>query len=111
MASGGNVKKAATALEAGRDPHAVERIGGSVTKHRIDFGAINCAALRRLPEILDRLLPGGKVFGSEYVVRNPKRADRSAVFLLIAYLDDDTQSSAARKLAWMLGVDLGGRHA
>src|SRR5579884_1854503 len=42
----------------------------------VDFAAVNRAALRRLPEILRRWLPGGWGEGREYVVRNPKRRDQ-----------------------------------
>jgi hypothetical protein len=43
---------------------------------RIDFAAINRAALKRLPDILARWLPGGRREGREYVVGNPKRHDQ-----------------------------------
>jgi hypothetical protein len=42
----------------------------------VDFAAVNQAALGRLPDILRRWLPGGRIEGAEYVVRNPKRADQ-----------------------------------
>src|SRR5262249_30276621 len=42
----------------------------------IDFERIKHAALVRLPDLLTRWLPGGRVEGAEYVVRNPKRHDR-----------------------------------
>lgn len=42
----------------------------------IDFAAVNRAALGRLPDILARWLPGGRIEGREYVVRNPKRHDQ-----------------------------------
>ena len=94
---------------------------------RIDFAAINRAALARLPDILHRWLPDGRVEGHEYVARNPTRADcrpgsfkinlrtgRWADFAtgdkggdpvsLAAYLADCGQAEAARELARMLGV-------
>src|SRR3954469_23364078 len=48
------------------------------SKFRINFGKINAAARSALPELCARLLPGGKQIGNEYVVLNPKRADRHA---------------------------------
>src|SRR4029077_19890124 len=42
----------------------------------IDFETINHAALPVLPAILNRLIPGGKILGREYVALNPTRADR-----------------------------------
>lgn len=94
----------------------------------LDFNAINNAALARLPEILARWLPGGRIEGREYVVRNPTRSDRRpgsfkvnlttgkwADFAtgdaggdpvsLAAYLAGCRQSEAARRLAAMLGMD------
>ncbi len=44
-------------------------------KGRIDFGAINAAALPALPTLLRRWLPDGRQVGREYVARNPRRAD------------------------------------
>src|SRR5712691_7608396 len=93
----------------------------------VDFAAVNQAALGRLPDILARWLPGGRIEGREYVVRNPKRQDqrpgsfkvnlatgRWADFAtgdkggdpisLAAYLADCSQVEAARQLAVMLGL-------
>lgn len=93
----------------------------------IDFAAMNRAALGRLPDILARWLPGGRIEGREYVVRNPKRHDlrpgsfkinidsgRWADFAtgdqggdpisLAAYLAGCSQIEAARQLAAMLGL-------
>ena len=42
----------------------------------VDFARLHRAALGRLPEILARWLPGGRIEGREYVVRNPKRLDQ-----------------------------------
>jgi hypothetical protein len=42
---------------------------------RLDFRRVNRLALSRLDDILRRWLPGGKLQGAEYVVRNPKRLD------------------------------------
>jgi hypothetical protein len=100
--------------------------GGS-TIDTVDFAAVNRAALGRLPDILARWLPGGRMEGREYVVRNPKRHDRRpgsfkinldtgrwADFAtgdkggdpisLAAYLAGCRQVEAARRLAAMLGI-------
>jgi hypothetical protein len=93
----------------------------------VDFTAVNRAALGRLPDILARWLPGGRIEGREYVVRNPKRRDRRtgsfkiniatgrwADFAtgdrggdpvsLAAYLAGCSQGEAASQLAVMLGL-------
>ena len=93
----------------------------------VDFAAVNRAALARLPDILGRWLPGGRIEGREYVVRNPKRRDQRpgsfkinvdtgcwADFAtgdrggdpisLAAYLAGCSQVEAARQLAAMLGL-------
>ena len=94
---------------------------------RIDFAAVNGAALSALPALLARWLPGGVARGPEYVALNPKRADRRPgsfsinlrtgkwadfatgdkggdVVSLAAYLSGTRQIEAARALAEMLGV-------
>jgi hypothetical protein len=43
---------------------------------RIDFPPIRSVALRNAIAICNRILPGGRVVGNEYIVRNPKREDR-----------------------------------
>ena len=96
-------------------------------RHRIDFAAINQAALDDLPAILARWLPRGRIEGDEYVALNPRRADRRlgsfkinlktgrwADFAtndgggdpvsLAAYLAGCGQAEAARRLAAMLGI-------
>ena len=93
----------------------------------VDFAAVNRTAIDRLPEILARWLPGGRIEGREYVVRNPKRYDhRPGSFKinlvtgrwsdfatgdkggdpisLAAYLAGCSQIEAARRLAVMLGI-------
>jgi hypothetical protein len=93
----------------------------------VDFAAVNRAALRRLPEMLRRWLPGGRIEGREYVVRNPKRRDRQSgsfkintesgrwadfatgdkggdPISLAAYLFGLRQVEAAQRLAEMLGL-------
>ena len=93
----------------------------------IDFDLINRAALTVLPSLLMRWLPGGTVHGSEYVARNPTRADRRPgsfkvninsgrwadfatgdkggdVVSLRAYLAGMGQAEAARDLSEMLAL-------
>jgi hypothetical protein len=95
---------------------------------RIDFGAINRTALPLLPAILQRVLPGGRREGQEYLALNPRRADRrlgsfkvnlktgrwadfssgdkgSDPVSLVAFIEDCRQGEAALKLARMLGID------
>ena len=95
---------------------------------RIDFGAVNAAALAALPALCRRWFPDGRRRGDEWVARNPKRADRRpgsfsinlatgrwADFALpdarggdpvslVAYLTGSGQAEAAARLAAMLGV-------
>ena len=47
-----------------------------VMRSRLNFAAINSAARIALPALLARWAPGGVVRGSEYIARNPTRADR-----------------------------------
>lgn len=93
----------------------------------MDFARVNAAALARLPDLLARWLPDGRVSGREYVARNPTRDDRRPgsfrvnvetgrwadfatgdqggdVVSLAAYLAGLTQAKAAQRLAEMLGV-------
>lgn len=103
-----------------------------LVKHlaRVDFAAVNVAALRMLPELLARWAPDGKIRGHEWVARNPRRADtnpgsfsinlrsgRWADFAtgdrggdlvsLAAYLHNLSQVDAAKNLAAMLGLEGG----
>ncbi len=94
---------------------------------RIDFAAVNRAALAALPALLRRWLPDGRQVGREYLARNPLRADRRSgsfkinvrtgrwadfatgdaggdVISLCAYLAGIGQVEAARSLADMLRV-------
>jgi hypothetical protein len=94
---------------------------------RVDFAAVNGAALAALPAVLGRLLPGGRRDGHEYVALNPRRSDRHlgsfrinlrtgkwADFAtgdrggdpvsLTAFIENKSQVEAARLLARMLGV-------
>lgn len=95
-----------------------------------DYQQIAAAALRALPEILSRWLPGGKFVGREYFVINPKRDDRTTgsfsvntttgkwadfatgdrgkdIIALAAWLFDLPQSNAAHGVASMLGLSMG----
>ena len=97
---------------------------------RINFAAVNIAALAELPALLASWLPDGRVQGREYVALNPTRHDRRAgsfrintqtgkwadfatgdrggdPISLAAYLAGTGQSEAARELAAMLGVHRG----
>ena len=94
---------------------------------RVDFAAINRAALANLDAIVKRWLPGGRREGAEWVARNPRRADRHAgsfkvnlrtgrwgdfaidvaggdPISLAAYLSGSSQFDAACALADMLGI-------
>ncbi len=44
---------------------------------RVDFDEVRTASQRSVLAICHRVLPGGRVVGGEYEVRNPKRPDRS----------------------------------
>ncbi len=99
----------------------------AVGMQRLDFDAINRAALGNLPTLLRRWLPDGRVTGHEYTARNPTRADRRPggfrinvnsgrwsdfatgdkggdVVSLAAYLSGTGQADTARALADMLGL-------
>jgi hypothetical protein len=94
---------------------------------RIDFAAINSAALPLLPAIIQRLLPNGRREGREYVALNPRRVDRRLgsfkvnlktgrwadfatddkggdVISLVAYVKNISQYEAAKDLSEMLGL-------
>lgn len=96
-------------------------------QQRIDFLAVNRAALASLPQLVRQWLPDGRRDGNEWVARNPLRADRrpgsfkinlltgkwadfatgdrgSDVVSLVAYLKGTRQSEAAIFLAEGLGV-------
>lgn len=111
----------ATLHKRHRDTHA----------DRVDFAAVNSAALASLPSLLSRLAPCGEIVAGEYSALNPIRADRHigsfrinlksgrwADFAtgdaggdpvsLAAYVWRCSQAEAARRLAQMLGIDCGG---
>ncbi len=104
------------------------RSGRCRQPRRLDFARINHAALARLPDILGRWLPGGRMEGGEYVALNPRRSDHRPgsfkinldtgqwadfgiaglrgrdVVSLAAYLGGIGQIEAAERLAAMLGI-------
>jgi hypothetical protein len=106
---------------------AVQRIIQAQTP--LDYGAINRAALARLPEVLERLLPGGRRHAGEWQVGSLRgeagqslrvrlHGERSGmwcdfatgekggdVISLAAAVAGLSQSQAARRLAVMLGVE------
>ena len=94
---------------------------------RVDFGAVNQAAMRRLPRLLDSWLPHGRREGNEYTALNPTRHDRHLgsfrinlrtgrwadfatsdrggdVISLAAYVFRLPQIEAARRLAGAVGM-------
>ena len=100
---------------------------------RIDYHAVNSAALANAIELCKLLLPSGRRSGREYEVLNPNRDDRSlgsfrinletgkwADFAtgdaggdfvsLVAFVLNVRQSEAARPLAAMLNVSVGAAH-
>ncbi len=97
-----------------------------MTTDRIDFQAINQAALSELPGLLREWLPDGRLVHGEWAARNPTRVDKSPgsflinthsgkwadfatgdrggdVISLLAYLEGVSQVEAAVRLSWMLG--------
>ena len=93
----------------------------------MDFDAINVAALRNARSLLPELLRGGRFEGDEYVVRNPRRDDKTPgsfkinsrtgvwkdfatgdgggdLISLVAYVDGISQGEAARRIAERLGL-------
>jgi hypothetical protein len=94
----------------------------------LDFDRVNAAARPALLSLLSRWLPGGRLHGCEYAVRNPRRADRRPGSFLInvrtgawadfatgdkggdpislaAYLAGISQVEAAERMAEMFGID------
>jgi hypothetical protein len=99
----------------------------AIQRERIDFRAIAAAARAHLPAIVRRWLPEGRREGSEWVARNPTRADRNLgsfkvnlrtgrwadfatgdgggdLISLAAHLHGLSQVEAANKLATMLNL-------
>jgi hypothetical protein len=98
----------------------------------IDFDGLNAAACARGRSLVEELLPGGKISGAEYIVRNPSRNDREPgsfsinwrsgrwadfatndkggdFISLVAYIRDIGQGEAARQLADTIGFPLSHR--
>lgn len=94
----------------------------------VHIAAVSGACLLRLPALLRSWLPDGRVIGSEWVARNPTRADRRAgsfkinmttgrwadfatndkggdLVSLYAYLNGLSQVAAARELIKSWGVN------
>lgn len=110
-----------------RQMQAVERI--ATTAPRADFAAVNRAALARLPDVLARLLPGGRAVGAEWhagslrgeagdSLRVRLRGERAGAWCdfatgdkggdpvsLAAAVARVPQADAARRLARMLGME------
>ena len=101
---------------------------GRSTGHLVDFGKVNAAALRNAEAVLRGLLPDGRREGSEWVARNPRRADKQLgsfkanirtgrwgdfatgetggdLVSLAAFVAAVSQREAAIRLAESLGVD------
>ena len=122
-------RKAADCLSSGHGAAGTPSRGARCSRCslRLDFGAINTAALGDLTALLARWLPDGRVRGREYEARNPRRADRHAGSFrvnlrsgrwadfatgdrggdpvsLAAFLFGLSQAEAARQLAVMLGL-------
>lgn len=93
----------------------------------IDFTALSTLALASVEPLLSEFLPGGKMEGQEYVIKNPTRADGKPgsfkvnvstglwsdfatsdggndLISLIAYLKKCSQGEAAKTLSIFLGV-------
>jgi hypothetical protein len=96
----------------------------------LDFAAIKTASQCALPGILARILPGGRTQGGEYIVRNPRRHDRTPgsfkvrvhgsrsgswadfatgdrggdAISLVAFLDSVSQGEAATRLGRLLNI-------
>jgi hypothetical protein len=100
---------------------------GRYDERKVNFEAINSAAMRELPALLARWLPDGRPVGREYVARNPRRTDRHIgsfkinlltgrwadfatgdkggdAVSLAAFLFALSQVDAGRKLATMFGL-------
>ena len=102
---------------------------GDAHQRRCDLDFRNTAqlVLRSAPHLVSKWLPDGRLFGNEWVARNPRRSDRSAgsfkvniktgrwadfatgdsggdLISLLAYLRGCGQAQAARAIIEELGV-------
>jgi hypothetical protein len=59
-----------------KTPRKPYSLAGSKPFDGSEFSAMNQFALSNMPVFLEKLLPGGKIRSNEYVVCNPKRADK-----------------------------------
>jgi hypothetical protein len=105
--------------------HGKRQGSGKWKNARIDFETIRTVTLRNALDICELSIPGGRVVGVEYVVKNPKRVDRHIgsfkinlrtgqwadfatnerggdLIALVAWRYDVSQSEAARRLASFL---------
>ena len=96
---------------------------------RINFDEVRALAQQHALALCRRVLPGGRVVGGEYEVRNPKRPDRTPgsfrvnlrtgrwadfatgdrggdLIALVAWRFDVTQFEAARRLAALLSLSV-----
>lgn len=110
------------------DPLKSNRTNPRPQYKNIDYRETARAALAEMPSLIYRLIPGGKLCGNEYTVRNPTRADRSAgsfkinivtgrwadfarfnarggdIVSLVAYLNHTNQREAALLLLGLLDM-------
>src|SRR5215207_5367861 len=100
---------------------------GAVMMARIDFDVVRATTQQNTFAICHRVIPGGRVVVGEYVVRNPKRADRTPgsfkvnlrtgrwadfatgdkggdLIALVAWRYDLPQAEAAKRLASLLSI-------
>ncbi len=104
------------------------------TRLAINFTLINALCLQDAEEIIQRVLPDGRIIGHEYVCLNPRRDDWNAgsfsiniqtgrwadfatedkggdLISFVAYVENISQGKAARLLARMVGLEIeGGRN-
>ena len=122
-----NPEKFAPHFRQGANKKTPNKYKNKSAEYQVNFKEINAAALAALPSLLNRLLPGGKIIGNEYIARNPRRSDNKPglfkinmntgrwadfatgdrggdIISLAAYLGDIRQSDAASNIAEMLGV-------
>ncbi len=114
------------------DRRAANSIRGRSKNAGIDFDTIRMVAGQYALAICKRILPGGKVINNEYVVKNPKRQDRTEgsfkinvrsgrwsdfatgdaggdLIALVAWRYDLSQLEAAKHLASFLSLEARGQ--